>query len=160
MTTMSMEERLHRSVAGDAAIIATMARSTKEKYGEEGLTALRDGLEETYRRLIPSVARQAGARVGDGTIEDWATVEAYICQMGGMEFELEVTPEKGVLRVKSCPMEGQFRRISPDCCPDVFIGIERGIAGAINPNLEVKGGRYLPRGEGCCEIICQLKPTA
>ncbi len=119
MTTMSMEERLHRSVAGDAAIIATMAQSTKEKYGEEGLTALRDGLEETYRRLIPSVARQAGARVGDGTIEDWATVEAYICRMGGMEFELEVTPEKGILRVNSCPMEGQFRRISQDCCPEV-----------------------------------------
>ncbi len=160
MQAMSMEEGLHRSLAGDAAIIATMVRTVKEKYGEEGLAALRDGLEETYRRLIPSVARQAGARVGDGTVEDWATVEAYICQMGGMEYELEVTPEKGVLRVSRCHMEGQYRRIAPDCCPEVFIGLERGIAGAINPNLEVKGGRYLPRGEGCCEIICQLKPTA
>jgi hypothetical protein len=160
MKAMSVEERFHRSLAGDAAIIATMARAVKEKYGEEGIAALRDGLEQTYRRLIPAVARQAGARVGDGTVEDWAKVEAYICQMEGMEYELEVTPEKGVLRVSSCPMEGQYRRISPDCCPEVFIGIERGIAGTINPNLEVRGGRYLPRGEGCCEIICQLKPTA
>jgi hypothetical protein len=159
MQAMSVEERFHRSLAGDAAIIATMARAVQEKYGKEGLAAMRDSLEETYRRLIPAVARQAGARVGDGTIEDWARVEAYICQMEGMEYELEVTPEKGVLRVSSCPMEGQFRRISTDCCPEVFIGIERGIAGTINPNLEVKGGRYLPRGEGCCEIICQLKPT-
>lgn len=159
MSGMSMEERFHRSLAGDAAIIASMARAVKEKYGEAGLAAMRDGLEQTYRRLIPAVARQAGAKVGDGTIEDWAKVESYICHMEGMEYQLELTPQKGVLRVTSCPMEGQYRRIFPDCCPVVFIGIERGIAGSINPNLEVKGGRYLPRGEGCCEIICQVKPT-
>jgi len=153
---MSEEERLFKAVAGDAAIIASMARAVWDRFGEEGLEALRQQLTETYRKLIPAVARQAGARVGDGGIEDWLKVETYICRLSGMDFETEAGPDRGVLRVTRCPMEGQYRRIYPDCCPKVFIGIERGIAGAINPRMQVRGVRYLPRGEGACEIVCEL----
>ena len=157
MHRMPEEERFQKAVAGDAAIIASMARAVRDRFGEAGLEALRQQLTETYRKLIPSVARQAGARVGDGGIEDWLKVESYICQLSGMDFQTEAGPNRGVLRVTRCPMEGQYRRIDPDCCRDVFIGLERGIIAAINPRMQVKGLRYLPRGEGACELVCELK---
>lgn len=156
MPSMSEEERLHKALAGDAAIIATMVKAIGDKFGPEGLAALRDSLTETYRKLIPAVARQAGARVGDGGVEDWAKVERYMCALCGMEYQAEITPKRGVLRVSSCPMAGQYQRLSPGCCPEVFIGIERGIAQAINPRLQIKGNKYLTRGEECCEIVCEL----
>lgn len=156
MHVMAEEEKFRKALAGDAVMIASIAKGVKDKFGDPGIEAMRDALTQTYRKLIPVVARQAGARVLDGTIADWLKVETYMCQIAGMEYETEQSPSRGVLRVKSCPMEGQYRRLYPDICPVVFIGIERGIASAINPRMKVTGGRYLPRGEGCCEIICEL----
>lgn len=159
MPEMPDGERFLKAVTGDAAIIASMGRAVCDQFGEEGLEALRQQLAETYRKLIPAVARQAGARVGDGDIEDWCKVEAYICRLAGLEFQTEASPGKGVLRVTRCPMEGQYRRIYPECCRQVLIGVEWGIGAAINPRMRVKGERYLPSGEGACEIVCELKPS-
>jgi hypothetical protein len=158
MDELSVEERLHRTINGDAAIIATLARAVGEAYGEEGLEVLRQAMEKTFRPIMASVARQEGARLGNGDISDWAKLERFLCQATGIEGEIiEVSPGKGVVRVTSCPAAAQYKRVFPELCPQVFIGLERAIAGTVNPKLKVRGERYIPRGDDICEIHCELE---
>jgi len=153
---MNVEERFRRLVAADAIMIATLAKAVKESYGDEGLAVLRNAMEETFRHIIPSIAREVGARIGDGGIADWANVERFICNASNMETDIEVTPQRGILRVTTCPYLKQYQRTFPQFCPEVLIGMERAIAGTINPRLEVRGQQYLTLGDNVCEIVCQL----
>ena len=150
------EEKLQRLVSADAIMIATLTKAIKEKYGDEGLVAQRNALEETFRKIIPSIARTVGARIGDGGIADWAKVEKFICDASDMANDIEVTPQRGVLRVSTCPYLKQYQRTFPQFCTDVLIGMERAIAGTINPKMEVRGEKYLVFGDPICEIICEL----
>ncbi|MFQ5827207.1 MAG: L-2-amino-thiazoline-4-carboxylic acid hydrolase [Dehalococcoidia bacterium] len=156
MAELSPEERLRRTVAGDSAIIAVLARAVNDKYGAEGLEALREAIENEFPRMFAAVGKQIGARVGDGDAADWAKIEQHVSGMSGVELEVEASPHRAVLRVKSCPRAEQYRRVFPDFCRLVFIGMERAIARAVNPKLEVHGEKTLPGGDDCCEIHCQL----
>lgn len=151
------EEKLQRLVSADAIMIATLAKAIKEKYGDEGLAAQRNALEETFRKIIPSIARTAGARIGDGDINDWAKVEKFICDASDMENDIEVTPQRGILRVSTCPYLKQYQRTFPQYCPDVLVGMERAIAGTINPKMKVHVEKYMVLGDPICEIVCELK---
>lgn len=151
------EEKLQRLVSADAIMIATMAKAVKEKYGEEGLAAQRNALEETFRKIIPSIARAAGVRVGDGDVTDWAKVEKFICDASDMKNEIEVTPRRGVLRVSTCPYLKQYQRTFPQVCTDVLIGMERAIAGTINPKMKVHAEKYMVLGDPICEIVCEME---
>ena len=157
MKKSSAQERVKRAIMGDAAIIGTMAKIIKEKYGNEGLEAIRDGLEKSFPSLMKRLAKEAGVKTGDGTIADWAKLEKLICSVSGMEFLTEVTPTRGSVKITYCPMATQYQRTSPDLCRMMFIGIERAIASTINPRMKVHGARYIPDGDEYCEIICELK---
>jgi len=151
------EEKLQRLVSADAIMIATLAKAMNDKYGDEGLAAQRDALEGVFRKIIPSIAKTVGAKIGDGGIEDWAKLEKYICDASDMANEIEVTPRRGVLRVTTCPYLKQYQRTFPEYCTEVLIGMERAIAGTVNPKMKVHGEKYLVFGDPICEIVCELK---
>ncbi|MFQ5827273.1 MAG: L-2-amino-thiazoline-4-carboxylic acid hydrolase [Dehalococcoidia bacterium] len=158
MAQLSLEERLHRTITGDAAIIASLAKAVSEAYGEEGLEVLRGAMERTFRPIMATLAKQVGARLGDGDVSDWAKLERFLCQVTGIEGDIvEVSPNKGMVKVSFCPAAAQYKRVFPDLCPQVFIGLERAIAGAVNPRLRVRGEKYIPRGDEICEIHCELE---
>ena len=156
MDEISMEDRLRRTVAGDSAIIGILARAVNAKYGAEGLEALREAIEDEFPKMFSAVGKQIGARVGDGDATDWAKIEHHVSGMSGVELEIEASPNRAVLKVKSCPRADQYRRVFPDFCRLVFIGMERAIGRAVNPRLEVHGVKTLPEGDDCCEIHCYL----
>ena len=157
MTELTDHEKFKRALAGDAVMMGTLANTVAEKYGSEGLEALRDGLEKAYRPLMTHLAGEVGARTGDGGIEDWAKLERLICDILGAEYQIETTPTRGSLKASYCPMASQYRRIAPDFCPLVLIGVERAIASTINPRMKVHGAQYIPKGDDYCEIVCELK---
>lgn len=153
---MDLEEKFRRVVAGDAVLIVTLVKAVKEQYGEDGLAVLRSALEQTFRGIIPAIAREAGARTKDGGIADWAKLERFLCDIVGMEHNLEVTPQRGVLRVSTCPYLAQYQRTFPEFCPEVLIGIERAIAGTINQKMKVRAGQCMTLGDKVCELVCEL----
>ena len=141
----------------NGALLGTFAKAIKEKYGSEGLAVLRDSLEELIRdKLGPLWAAEAGTKIGDGGLEDWVKVEKTIGSTM-LQCEAEIGPDQATLRITACPYAEQFKRPFPEVCREVYIGFERGVVSAINPNLEVKGVRYLPEGAECCELICKFK---
>ncbi|MBU2643552.1 L-2-amino-thiazoline-4-carboxylic acid hydrolase [bacterium] len=141
----------------DAIMIATMGKAVKEAYGEEGLKILQDALEEKYKRIVPAAAKHSGARLNDGTIEDWVKVEQLFGKGMGIEGEFEVTPTRGLMRVTNCPYARQYAKVFPGICPEVLIGCERAIAKTINPKLQVRGQKYLTLGDDVCEIIVEFE---
>lgn len=153
---MNAEERFRRTIAGDAVLIATLTKAVKEQYGENGLAVLRNALEQTFRGIIPTIAREAGARTKDGGIADWAKLEKFLSDIVNMEHDLEVTPQRGVLRVSTCPYLAQYQRTFPEFCPEVLIGIERAIAGTINPKMKVRSQQCMTLGDKVCELVCEL----
>jgi hypothetical protein len=158
MTQLSLEERLHRTITGDAAIIASLAKAVGEAYGEEGLEVLSQAMEKTFRPIMATIAKQVGARLGDGNISDWAKLERYLCEITGIEADIiEISPTKGVVKARVCPAANQYQRVFPELCPQVMIGLERAIAGTVNPRLRVHGEKYIPRGDEICEIHCELE---
>lgn len=156
MEKLSFEERLQRTVAGDAAIIALLARAVRDKYGPEGLAALRQAIEAEFPRMFAHIGRQLGARVGEGDATDWAKIERHVSGMGGTVVEVEASPHKAVLRVTSCPRAEQFRRVFPDFCSQVWCGMERAIGAAVNPRLRVHTTKTIPGGDEYCEVVCEM----
>jgi hypothetical protein len=142
----------------DAVMIATLCKAVKERYGAEGIEVLRDAMQKKYSRIVPKAAQLAGARIGDGTIEDWANVERYFGQAMGIESGgYEITPTRGLMRMKKCPYAKMYGKVFPGTCPEVLIGCEEAIAQTINPKLHARGQKYLTRGEDCCEIIVEFE---
>ena len=156
MVELSIEEKFRRVIAGDAAIIAVLVKAVNDKYGAEGLNALREAIEREFPKVFWHIGTEIGAKVEDGDATDWAKIEDYVSGMSGTELEIDASPNRAVLRVKSCPRAGQYKRIFPELCSLVFIGMERAIASAVNPRLKVHGEKSLPRGDECCEIRCEL----
>lgn len=137
--------------------IALCSGAIAKKYGDEGLEVLRDAVYESSLSSLRKKANKAGVRAGDGTIEDWIRFEEILCKEHLLEFEAEYTSERGILHVTKCPGQDLIKYVYPDVCRRVFIGAERAIAEAINPNLTVRGGCYLPEGAETCDIICEWK---
>lgn len=154
---LSPEERLQRTVAGDAAIIALLARAVGEKYGAEGLATLREAIEKEFPRMFAHVGRQLGARVAGGDATDWANIESYVSGMGGTVVQVEAKPDYAVLRVTSCPRADQFKRVFPDFCRLVWCGMEKAIGAAVNPRLVVRTTRTIPSGDEYCEVVCEMR---
>lgn len=157
MPDLSMEERLRRTVAGDAAIIAILTKAVADTYGAKGLNILKEAIEREFPPILRHIGRQIGANVENGDATDWAKIEKYVSEMSGTELEIKATSTSAVIKALSCPRAEQYRRIFPDFCRLVFIGMERAIASAVNPALEVWGEKSIPNGDEYCEIRCQLK---
>ena len=152
---MDISEKYRRSIAADAIMLGTLTEAVKDKYGEEGLAVLQDAMENKFREVLLPVANKLGVRVNDGSCEDWAKLEGFLAEASGMEYELEVTPEKAILHVKTCPWADQYKRTSQNFCSKVLLGYERALASIINPKLNVSGQHYLPCGDDECSVVCE-----
>lgn len=141
----------------DAIMIATMGKAVKDHYGDEGLKILQEAMEEKYKRIVPAAAKHAGARLNDGSIEDWVKVETLFGKGMGIEGDFEITPTQGIMRVTQCPYAKQYGKVYPGICPEVLIGCERAIAKTINPKLQVRGQKYLTQGDDICELIVEFE---
>jgi len=137
--------------------LALCSGAIAKRYGDDGLAVLRDAVYESELPRQRKKANKAGVRAGDGTIEDWIRFEEMLCEEHLLEFETECTPERGVVHVTKCPGRELIKYVYPEACRMVFIGAERATAEAINPNLTVRGGCYLPEGAETCDIICEWK---
>lgn len=158
MKELSMEERLKRAVSGDTAIFAVLAKAVNDKYGAGGLVILREALEKEFVPIQLYTAKQLGVRTGNGSAIDWVKIESYVSGVGGTELEIvESNPTRSIIRIKSCPRAAQVKRIFPNFCRLVFVGLDRAMAHAVNPKLGVRGEKFLPNGDEYCEFCCELK---
>lgn len=161
MTPEFGKKQVQRAAHIGAAQAAGMAKAMYEKYGDEALAILRENAFRDGVKAYTAIAKRAGIRTGDGTLEDWLKLEKLLSDtvvLPPLEYESEYTPERSVFRLTFCPYAEAYKAIFPDYCRKVAIGAERAIAAAINPNLVVHVERYVPEGDVTCDVVCEWKP--
>ncbi|HEX77727.1 MAG TPA: hypothetical protein G4O03_04865 [Dehalococcoidia bacterium] len=158
MAELSAEEKVRRARAGDATVAAAMAKAVAEKYGAEGLAALREELFNTYMKFLPKMAAQLGIRPGEGHCQDWVKLESAISDIAGAACTVvESSPKRAVMRFTSCVSAGAYRRTFPQMCREVIVGVERAGAATVNPKMRFTATKFMPEGDEYCEIICELE---
>ncbi|MBI4288310.1 MAG: L-2-amino-thiazoline-4-carboxylic acid hydrolase [Chloroflexi bacterium] len=156
--TPSPEDLVKKAIAGDAAMMAAMAKGVYEKYGDEGLAAMARGMQEAFTPLAQSIGKRLGVPIGKGEARDWVKLDGFMGSGMAMQCKFTQVSDKGAyVTVTECPYADQVKRIFPAFCRKVLIGVERAIAQSVNPSMEAHGEKYLPEGDDVCEIHADLR---
>ncbi|MDP2954551.1 MAG: hypothetical protein Q8O76_14710, partial [Chloroflexota bacterium] len=68
MADLPLEERYRRALAGDAMVLGTCVKAVYEKYGQGAIDAMRQAMEASAQAVGTALAKQVGARVGNGDV--------------------------------------------------------------------------------------------
>jgi len=134
-------------------IIARMVRVIDEKYGEEGLQTIYEGIRDWDWWQVP--VKKAGLTPGEVSLEDmlYKVLEAgdeVLFTMKERPLIQKVGENKYLYKVRDCNVADVISRESWKACPIVSRAIEEGAAKAANPNIKLTGDQFLVAGaDGC-----------
>ncbi len=134
-------------------IIARMVRVIDEKYGEEGLQTIYEGIRDWDWWQVP--VKKAGLTPGEASLEDtlYKVLEAgdeVLFTMKERPLIEKVGENKYLYKVRDCNVADVISRESWKACPIVSRAIEEGAAKAANPNIKLTGDQFLVTGaDGC-----------
>ncbi len=143
-------------------IIARMVRVIDEKYGDEGLTTIYEGLRDWDFWQVP--IRKAGLTPGQTSLEDliFKVLEPgdkLLFSMQEPPLIEQLSEDKWLYKVRHCNVADVLMRESWKACPIVSKSIEVGVAKAANPNIKLTGDKFLVTGEdGCYTYYEMTKP--
>lgn len=153
---LTPEQKLNASQRLLWRVIARMVQVVKDRYGEEGLQALSEGIRDWDYWNVS--VRQAGIARGEGTLRD-LTVELFgpgddLSFTITDEPEITEAPDENRLlyKARSCNVADIIARECPDTCRIVSRAVEEGVARVVNPDIRVSGDRFLSGGDDACYI--------
>jgi hypothetical protein len=134
-------------------IIARMVKVIDDKYGEEGLNTIYEGLRDWEWWQVP--VRKAGLTPGEASLED--TLFKVLEAGDEVLFTMEERPlieklaeNRYLYKVRQCNVADVISRETWKACPVVSRAIEEGAAKAANPRIKLTGDKYLVTGaDGC-----------
>lgn len=134
-------------------IIARIVKVIDDKYGEEGLNTIYEGLRDWDFWQVP--VKKAGLTPGKASLED--TIFKVLEAGDEALFTMEERPliekvgeNKYLYKVRHCNVADVINRESWKACPIVSRAIEEGAAKAANPNIKLTGNKFLTTGaDGC-----------
>ncbi len=134
-------------------IIARMVKVIDDRYGEEGLQTLYEGLRDWEFWQVP--VRKAGLVPGEATLEDTLTKvleagDSILFTMKEPPVITKISDRKYLYKVRHCNVADVISRETWKACPIVSRAIEEGAAKAANPRIRLTGDQYLVTGaDGC-----------
>ena len=134
-------------------IIARIVKVIDDKYGEEGLNTIYEGLRDWDFWQVP--VKKAGLTPGKASLEDtlFKVLEAgdeVLFTMEERPLIEKVGENKYLYKVRHCNVADVISRESWKACPIVSRAIEEGAAKAANPNIKLTGDKFLVTGaDGC-----------
>jgi hypothetical protein len=134
-------------------IIARMVKVIGDRYGEEGLRTIYEGLRDWEFWQVP--VRKAGLVPGEASLED--TLYKVLEAGDELLFTMEQRPvieklgqNRYLYKVRQCNVADVIGRECWQTCPVVARAIEEGAAKAANPRIKLTGDKYLVTGaDGC-----------
>jgi hypothetical protein len=148
---LSFDEKYHRAVPGYMRRLRDVYDAVYERFGEAGLD------------LIREVSTRYGAEIGHNVkkredLKGVGQVGRYLLKVFDMvsdDWEVhEFTDDRLVIAVHRCPYP--FSR--EEICR-AHTCMERSLVTTLDPDLEYRIGRSIPRGDAFCEHILERKPT-
>lgn len=158
--SLEIAQRLNTTQRFLWRIVARMVRIIDERYGEEGLKAIYQGIRDWDWWRVP--IERAGLTPGKTSLEDLL----FKVLKAGDEvlFTMDPHPEvkrvgekKYLYRVLNCNVADVISKESWKTCPVVARAIEEGAAKAANPDIKLDGDRYLVTGADGCYTLYQIQ---
>jgi hypothetical protein len=159
-----IEKKLDLAQKGLWQMIARIVRVVKDKYGEDGLEAIRDAFR--YSDVHRASAERAGIKSGTGSIRDYIfkmmDVQDSIFLITGKRVITEEPDENRVhVVVPKCNVAGLIARECPETCDVIAIASAIGWADAVNPNIKYTQDKCLAAGDDSCSIYLEMvKPSS
>jgi hypothetical protein len=147
---LSVEEKYRRAVPGYMRRLCAIYEAVHERFGEEGLD------------LIREVSREYGTAIGTNVrkknrLEGVTEVGRYLLKVFDMvsdDWEVqEYSQDRLVIAVHRCPYP-----FTNEAVCRAHTCMEQSLVAALDPNLEYRIGRSIPRGDLCCEHILIQRP--
>ncbi len=143
-------------------IIARMVKVIEDKYGEEGLKVIYEGLRDWEFWQVP--VRKAGLVPGEASLED--TLYKVLEAGDQLLFTMEQRPliekvgeNKYLYKVRQCNVVDVIGRECWKACPIVSRALEEGAAKAANPRIKLTGDKFLVKGDDGCYSYYEIAET-
>jgi hypothetical protein len=160
---LPIEQKLEISQQGLWGLVARIVKIVEEKYGDEGLAALYDGLRdwELHKVSVPAMLSAHGIEPGKASPAEFVL---KICNPSDdSAFVQKVKPlitdapdENRVLyKIRSCSVADSIARECTKACRFIAGACLEGQARVANPNLKVTANKFLSEGGDACEIYVE-----
>lgn len=146
---LTYEEKYHKAVRGYMKHLCRLYEELYGRFGDEGLDLIRD-LSVEYGRSIAENVKKKGAL--KGLVE----VGGYLVKVFDMvsdDWEVtEFSDDRIVIAVRRCPHP--FKE--EDICA-AHTKMEETLVRTLDPDLDHRIGKSIPKGDPCCEHILAAK---
>jgi len=160
---LPIEQKLEISQQGLWGLVARMVSIIEEKYGDEGLAALYDGLRDwpLHALSVPAMLSAYGIQPGEASPAEFIL---RICNPSDdSAFIQKVKPlitdapdENRVLyKIRSCSVADSIARECRKTCRLVANACLEGQARLANPNLKITAEKFLSEGADACDIYVE-----
>lgn len=160
---MPIEQKLEISQQGLWGLVARMVKIIEDKYGDEGLATLYDGLRDwpLHALSVPAMLSAYGIQPGEASPVEF--VQRVCNPSDDSAFIQKVKPlitdapdENRVLyKIRSCSVADAVARECPKTCRLLANACLEGQVRVANPNLKITADKFLSEGGDACEIYVE-----
>lgn len=160
---MPAEMKLEISQQGLWGLVARIVQIVEDKYGNEGLDALYDGLRDwdIHELNVPVLLSACGIQPGEAKPAEF--VQKICNPYDDVSFIQKEKPlitdapdENRVLyKIHSCSVADSINKECPKTCRIVANACLEGQATIANPNFRITADKFLSEGADACEIYVE-----
>jgi hypothetical protein len=160
---LPIEQKLEIAQQGLWSLAARMIKIIEDKYGEEGLKALYDGLRDWPLHQMSVPARLEAQGIEPGKASPAQFIQKIMNSDDSVSFIQKVPPlitdapnENRVLyKIRSCSVADSIAREYPGTCRLLARACVEGQLRYANPNLKATMDKFLCEGSDACEIYVE-----
>jgi len=158
-----LEQRLEIAQQGLWGLAARMMKIIEDKYGEEGLKALYDGLRDWPLHEMSVTARLEAQGIEPGKASPAQFIQKIMNSDDSVSFIQKVPPviadapdeNRVMYKVRSCSVADSINREYPGTCRLLARACVEGQIRWANPNLKMSCDKFLCEGADACEIYIE-----
>jgi len=161
--SLPIEQKLELSQQGLWGLVARMVKIIEDRYGEEGLAALYDGLRDwpMHAESIPAILSLHGIKLGEASPIEF--VQKVCNPFDDSSFIQKVPPviadapdeNRVMYKIRSCSVADAVARECPKACRLIANACLEGQARLANLSLKITADKFLPEGDDSCEIYVE-----
>lgn len=153
-TMYSCEERLKMVKERSGRSLVLYVKALVEKFGPEVYEVMGNVSREFAYARYSKIINQLGIKEQNAIAA--VKLISYVHTIGGIKGEvIEASPEKSIRIERECPMKDIY---TYEICKNIVsLPVLQGICKAVGGNLVASHPKYMPKGDGVCEFLFEMK---
>lgn len=160
---LPLEQKLEIAQQGLWGLVGRLFKIVADRYGDEGIAALHDGLRDwpLHQMSVPMRLEAHGIKPGEANPAQF--IQKIMNCDDSVSFIQKVPPvikdspneDRVVYKIRSCSVADSIAREYPGTCRTLATACVEGQLRYANPNLSVKCDKFLCEGADSCEIYIE-----